>query len=98
VGGGGVFDGFFHCLAGFAGALLDTTQEFVVFAFDVLEIVVGELGPLLLKFALCDVPVALDFECIYEYFCESPTWRITGSQMWDNPRSLTRSLGIGYGA
>jgi hypothetical protein len=55
-----VFKGFLDGFAGLAGALLDATDEFVLFAFGVLEIVVGEVRPLLDEFAFDDVPVAFD--------------------------------------
>jgi hypothetical protein len=51
-----LFDGF----AGLAGALLDPSDHFVLFAFGVLEIVVGEIRPLLGELAFDDVPVAFD--------------------------------------
>ena len=58
----GLFDGLFDGFAGFAGAFLDTAEEFVLFSFDVLEVVVGEFGPFLFEHAFGDVPVAFDFE------------------------------------
>jgi hypothetical protein len=36
-----------------------------MFAFNVEEIVIRELGPLLLQLALGDVPVAFDFKCVH---------------------------------
>jgi hypothetical protein len=57
------FDGIFDHFPGFAGAFLDAAQQFFLFAFGKLEIVIGELGPFLFQFALGDVPIAFDFEC-----------------------------------
>ena len=54
----GIFHGFLAC----AGALLDASQKFVVLAFDKLEIIIGQGGPLFFEFALDDVPVAFDFK------------------------------------
>jgi hypothetical protein len=63
--GRGFLDGLFDRFAGFAGALLNAAQQFIVLAFDELEIVIRELGPLLFQLALGDVPVAFDFECVH---------------------------------
>jgi hypothetical protein len=60
--GGSFVDGLFDRFPGFAGALLDAAQQYILFAFDELEIVIRELGPLLLQLAFGDVPVAFDFE------------------------------------
>ena len=59
----GFLDHFFDRFTGFAGALLDPANQFFLFAFSVLKIVIRELGPLLLQLAFGDVPVAFDFEC-----------------------------------
>ena len=61
--GAGFVEGVFHGHPGLARALLDATDQFVLFAFDVLQIVIRELGPFLFQLALGDVPVAFDFEC-----------------------------------
>jgi hypothetical protein len=61
--GAGFFQGFFHGFAGFARALLDPADHFILLAFDVLEIVIRELGPFLFQLALGNVPVAFNFEC-----------------------------------
>jgi hypothetical protein len=61
----GSFDGLFHRFTGFSGALLDAAQQFVLFAFEVLEVIVGEIGPLLFEGAFDDVPVTFDFECCH---------------------------------
>jgi len=58
-------DGLFYRLTRFAGALLDASDQFLLLAFDVLQIVVREFGPLLLQVAFNDVPVAFDFECCH---------------------------------
>ena len=57
----GFLDGLFDRFPGFAGALLNAAQQFIVLALGALEIVIRELGPLLFQLALGDVPVALDF-------------------------------------
>ena len=59
----GFLDRFFDRFTGFAGALLYPAKQFVALAFGILEIVIRELGPLLLQLAFGDVPVAFDFEC-----------------------------------
>jgi hypothetical protein len=61
--GAGFFQGFLDRFAGFARALLNPADQFVLLAFDVLEIVIRELGPFLFQLALGDVPVAFNFEC-----------------------------------
>jgi hypothetical protein len=47
------------------GALLDAAEEFVLLSVEILQIVVGELSPLLFEFALDEVPVAFDFEFVH---------------------------------
>ena len=61
AGGGRFLDRFFNGFAGFPGALLNPTDQFLLLAFGKLQIAIRELGPLLFQFALGDVPVALDF-------------------------------------
>ena len=56
---------FFDCRTGFAGGLLNATEQFLVLPFNVLEIVIRECGPLLFQLALGNIPVALDFECVH---------------------------------
>lgn len=63
--GGSFLDGPYDRFAGFAGALLNPTSSFVVFALEVFEIFIREFGPLLLRLALGDVPVALDVQCAH---------------------------------
>jgi hypothetical protein len=63
--GRGFLDGLSDCFPGFAGALLNAAQEFIVLAFSELEIVIRKLGPLLFQLALRDVPIAFDFECVH---------------------------------
>jgi hypothetical protein len=63
AGGAGFLDGLFDRFTGFAGTLLNPANQFFLLAFDVLEIVIRELGPFLFQLALGDVPVAFDFEC-----------------------------------
>src|ERR1035437_5896046 len=62
AGGAGFLDRLFDCFAGCARALLNPANQFFLLAFDVLEIVIRELGPFLFQLALGDVPVAFDFE------------------------------------
>ena len=71
AGAAGFFDRFFDGFTGFAGGLLDAANEFVLFAFNILEVVVGELGPFFFQLAFGDVPVAFDFECVHNVivFC-----------------------------
>jgi hypothetical protein len=65
-------DGLFDLFTGFAGALLNAAQQFILLAFGKLEIVIRELGPLLFQLALGDVPVAFDFEFVRKSsFCFS---------------------------
>ena len=60
-----IFDCLFDGHTGLTGALLNPTEQFLMLAFDVLEVVIRELGPLLFQFALGDVPVAFDFEFVH---------------------------------
>jgi hypothetical protein len=69
AGGAGFFDSLFDRFAGFARALLNPAHQFFLLAFGVLEIIVRELGPLLLQLAFGDVPVAFDFECRHNSSC-----------------------------
>jgi hypothetical protein len=62
-GRGGFMDRFFDHFTGFAGAFLNPAQQFFLFALDVLQIVIRELGPFLFQFAFGNVPVTFDFEC-----------------------------------
>ena len=65
-------DSLFDRVAGFARALLNPANKFFLLAFGIFEIVIRELGPLLLQLALGDVPVAFDFEFIHDRaFCSS---------------------------
>src|ERR1035441_7390281 len=68
AGGAGFLDGFLDRFTGFAGALLNAAQQFFLLAFGELEIVIRELGPLLLQLTLGDVPVAFDFKCAHSSF------------------------------
>jgi hypothetical protein len=68
--GRGFLYGLFDHFTGFAGALLNAAQKFIVLAFGELEIVIRELGPLLLQLTFGDVPVAFDFEFVHNtLFC-----------------------------
>src|ERR1017187_3416496 len=68
AGGAGFLDGLFDRFTGFAGTLLNPANQFFLLAFDVLEIVIRELGPFLFQLAFGDVPVAFDFECSHNIF------------------------------
>jgi hypothetical protein len=57
-----LFDGFLNRFTGFTGTLLDTAQQFVMFAFHILKIIIREFSPLLLQLAFRDVPVPFDFK------------------------------------
>src|ERR1700693_3949882 len=63
--GGGFLDRLFHRFTGFTSALLNPTQDLFDLAFGELKIVIRQLGPFLFQFALGDVPVAFDFECVH---------------------------------
>jgi hypothetical protein len=63
--GQGFLESLFDRFTGFAGALLNAAQQFVVLAFGELEIIVRELGPLLFQLAFGDVPVAFAFERVH---------------------------------
>jgi hypothetical protein len=63
--GRGFLESLFDRFTGFAGALLNAAQQFVVLAFGKLKIIVRELGPLLFQLAFGDVPVAFAFEFVH---------------------------------
>jgi hypothetical protein len=63
--GAGFLERFFDRFAGFARALLDPADQFILLAFGVLEIIIRELRPFLFQLALGDVPVAFDFEFVH---------------------------------
>ncbi len=67
-------DGAFHGLAAFSSAFLNASEQLFLLAFDVLKVVVGELGPLLLEVAFDDVPVAFDFEFCHRAYSRPATW------------------------
>lgn len=50
----------FHCLAALTRALLNPSEQLFLFAFDVLEVVISELCPLLFELTLDDVSFAFD--------------------------------------
>ena len=56
----GVFYFLRNVALGFACALLNSANQFVLLAFHELQIIVRELGPFLLQSAFDDVPVSLD--------------------------------------
>jgi len=58
-----VFNRLFHRFTGLARALLDSANQFFLFANRILEIVIRERGPFLFEFTLGDFPIALHFEC-----------------------------------
>jgi hypothetical protein len=79
---GGFLDGLFDRFTAFASALLNPANYFFELAFGELEIVISELGPLLLQLTLGDVPVAFNFECSHNNlaicffrFGSPPRWR-----------------------
>jgi len=61
----GFLHGLFDRFAGFARAFLNPSDQFFLFAFGELEIVIRELGPFLFQLAFGDVPVAFDFKCCH---------------------------------
>src|ERR1039457_5948552 len=63
TGGAGFLDGLFDRFTGFARALLNPANQFILLAFGIEEVAVREFGPFFLQLALGDVPVAFDFEC-----------------------------------
>jgi hypothetical protein len=63
AGGAGFLDGFLHRFTGFARAFLNPPNQFFLLAFDVLQIVIRQLGPFLFQLAFGDIPVAFDFKC-----------------------------------
>jgi len=89
----GFFNGFFNSFTGFARALLNPANQFVLLAFGVLEIVIREFGPFLFQLALGDVPVAFDFKCghngSFRFGC---LWSFT-ADMAENVRPLLPGFG-----
>lgn len=73
-----IADTRFHSLTGLACALLDSTQQLILLTFDIDEIIVRELGPLLFEMAFENVPVALEFEFVHDshslVFMSSKQW------------------------
>lgn len=65
AGGGTFLDELFDCFASFAGALLNSTEQFLILALDVREIVIRELGPLLFQLARHDGPIAGDSKFVH---------------------------------
>ncbi len=65
AGGREFLENFFNDFSSFASALLNAAEQFLLLAFDELEVVVCELRPLLFQFALGNVPVAFDFEFVH---------------------------------
>ena len=61
----GFFDGLFNRFTGFTRAPLNAAQQFVMLAFDALEVVVGEAPPFLFELAFRDIPIALYFKCCH---------------------------------
>ena len=53
-------DGLLNGFEGLTRALLYPAVEFVLFSLIILEIIVGEAGPLLFELPLDDVPIAFD--------------------------------------
>ena len=73
-----VSDRLCHRFTGFARALLDATELFLLLAGGELQIVVGELGPLLLDLALGNVPIAFDFQFVHRFFVLCFVFLFTG--------------------
>ena len=61
-------EGTLDCFAGLTGAFLDASHEFVFFAFDELEVIIGEVRPALFYFAFGDVPISFDLKLIHFLF------------------------------
>jgi hypothetical protein len=51
-------DGLYNLFPGLTGAFLDAADQFILLAFDVLEVVIGELREFLFQLALGNVPVS----------------------------------------
>jgi hypothetical protein len=97
--GTGFLDRLFDGFTGFPGAFLNPANQFVVLALDVLEIVIRELGPLLLQLALGDVPVALDFEFIHKspfHFWFSFAANVTAKIIPQSGCGLMLRLGLAF--
>jgi len=65
AGRGEFLDGLFDRFTGFAGSLLNLTEQFFALALAELEIVIRKLGPFLFQLALGNVPIAFDFEFVH---------------------------------
>jgi hypothetical protein len=84
----------FHRFAAFAGAFLDAAEEFVLFPFQILRIVIGELRPLLLEFAFDEIPIAFDFQFVHGNELSS---RIGNGAMGENPTFRWAAGGVDPG-
>jgi hypothetical protein len=87
---------FFDCFTRFARALLNAAQQLLLHALDIMEIVVGEVGPFLFQFAFRDVPVAFDFECVHNIALAFVLIRRRcGGKIFPQPSYLALLLNIG---
>lgn len=87
------FDGF----AGFAGPLLNAAEQFFLGSFDTVEIVIGELAPLLFEAAFHDVPVTFGFELIHGFAGYGLKCSQTASRGCPDLRLLPRNRIAGIG-
>jgi len=62
---GKLLDGTLDHFMGFPGEFLNPAHQFVLLAFGIPEVIIGELGPFLFQLAFGDVPVAFDFQCVH---------------------------------
>jgi hypothetical protein len=58
----GICDCLLDCFTRFTRTFLDASEQFVMLAFSVLQIIIRELGPLLLQLAFRDIPVPFNFK------------------------------------
>ena len=70
------FDGF----TGFTGHFLDPPEQLILFAFDVLKIVIRKDGPFLFQAAFENVPGAFGFECVHH--SELMVLRVESAPNW----------------
>jgi hypothetical protein len=59
--GAGLIDLSLDVFASFTGSLLDAANQFVLFAFGKLQIIVSEPGPSLLQLTFDDIPIPFHF-------------------------------------
>jgi hypothetical protein len=61
----GICDCLLDCFTRFTRTFLDAAEQFVVFAFSVLKIIIRKLGPLLLQLAFRDIPIPFNFKFVH---------------------------------